>query len=64
VGELSANGANSMKEAILKDFLTLQPNHFTVSGLIWGRPADPGDPMNQAKNRRVKVKVYPLEAPK
>ena len=28
------------------------------------RPADPGDPLNQAKNRRVEVKVYPLEATK
>ena len=52
------------KEAILKKFPTLQPNQFTVSGVGWARPADPGDPMNQAKNRRVEVKVYPLEAPK
>jgi NitT/TauT family transport system substrate-binding protein len=64
VEELSANRANSVKEAILKKFPTLQPNQFTVSGVGWGRPADPGDPMNQAKNRRVEVKVYPLEAPK
>jgi NitT/TauT family transport system substrate-binding protein len=64
VEELSANRANSVKEAILKKFPTLQPNQFTVSGVGWARPADPGDPMNQAKNRRVEVKVYPLEAPK
>jgi len=64
VQELSANRANSVKEAILKKFPTLQPNQFTVSGVGWARPADPGDPMNQAKNRRVEVKVYPLEAPK
>ncbi len=64
VDELSANRANSVKEAILKKFPSLQPNQFTVSGVGWGRPADPGDPMNQAKNRRVEVKVYPLEAPK
>jgi len=64
VEELSANRANSVKEAILKKFPTLQANQFTVSGVGWGRPADPGDPMNQAKNRRVEVKVYPLEAPK
>ena len=64
VEELSANRANAVKEAILKKFPTLQPNQFTVSGIGWGRPADPGDPMNQAKNRRVEVKVYPLEAPK
>jgi NitT/TauT family transport system substrate-binding protein len=64
VEELSANRANAVKEAILKKFPTLQPNQFSVSGVGWGRPADPGDPMNQAKNRRVEVKVYPLEAPK
>ncbi len=61
---LSANRANAVKEAILKKFPSLQPNQFTASGLGWSRPADPGDPMNQAKNRRVEVKVYPLETPK
>jgi outer membrane protein OmpA-like peptidoglycan-associated protein len=64
VQELSANRANAVKEAILKKFPTLQPNQFTASGLGWARPADPADPMNQAKNRRVEVKVYPLETPK
>lgn len=64
VEELSANRANAVKEAILQKFPSLQPNQFTVSGVGWARPADPGDPMNQAKNRRVEVKVYPLEAPK
>src|SRR5436190_4156447 len=64
VQELSANRANAVKEAILKKFPTLQPNQFTASGLGWARPADPGDPLNQAKNRRVEVKVYPLETPK
>jgi NitT/TauT family transport system substrate-binding protein len=53
-----------VKEAILKKFPTLQPNQFSVSGVGWARPADPGDPLNNAKNRRVEVKVYPLEAPK
>ena len=32
VQELSANRANSVKEAILKKFPTLQPNQFTVQG--------------------------------
>ena len=62
VQELSANRANAVKEAIIKKFPTLQPNQFTVNGIGWARPADPGDPMNQAKNRRVEVKVYPLES--
>ena len=64
VKELSSNRANSVKEAIIKKFPTLQPNQFSVSGLGWDHPADPADPMNQAKNRRVEVKVYPLESQK
>jgi NitT/TauT family transport system substrate-binding protein len=62
VEELSANRANSVKEAIVRKFPTLQPNQFSASGLGWSRPADPSDPLNQAKNRRVEIKVYPLEA--
>jgi NitT/TauT family transport system substrate-binding protein len=64
VVELSTNRANAVKQAILKKFVSLQPNQFTTTGEGWNRPADPGDPMNQAKNRRVEVKVYPLEASK
>jgi NitT/TauT family transport system substrate-binding protein len=64
VKELSTNRANSVKEAIIKKFPTLQPNQFSASGLGWQRPADPADPINQAKNRRVEVKVYPLESQK
>ena len=41
---------------------TLQPNQFTTAGRGWDRPADPSDPNNHAKNRRVEIKVYPLEA--
>jgi NitT/TauT family transport system substrate-binding protein len=64
VEELSTRRANAVKEALLKKFPTLQPNQFTSSGLGWSRPADPADPLNQAKNRRVEVKVYPLESAK
>jgi NitT/TauT family transport system substrate-binding protein len=62
VQELSLNRANSVKEAILRKFKTLQPNQFATSGLGWDRPADATDPMNHAKNRRVEIKVYPAEA--
>ena len=64
VEELSANRANSVKEAIVRKFPTLQPNQFSASGMGWKRPLDPADPLNHAKNRRVEIKVYPLEAPK
>ena len=62
--ELSQNRANAVKETLVRKFPTLQPNQFTANGAGWERPADPGDPMNHAKNRRVEIKVYPLEATK
>ncbi|HYU09840.1 MAG TPA: OmpA family protein [Gemmatimonadales bacterium] len=62
VKELSTQRANAVKEAVLRRFRTLQPNQFLASGMGWDKPADPTDPMNNAKNRRVEVKVYPLEA--
>jgi ABC-type nitrate/sulfonate/bicarbonate transport system substrate-binding protein len=64
VKELSLNRANSVKEALLKKFKGLQPNQFVTSGVGWDMPADPNDPYNSAKNRRVEIKVYPLEANK
>jgi NitT/TauT family transport system substrate-binding protein len=62
VQELSLNRANAVKEALVKKFSSLQPNQFSAAGLGWDRPADPGDPENGAKNRRVEIKVYPAEA--
>jgi ABC-type nitrate/sulfonate/bicarbonate transport system substrate-binding protein len=63
VQELSLNRANAVKEGLLKLFPRLQANQFSAAGVGWERPADPGDPANHAKNRRVEVKVYPAEAP-
>jgi ABC-type nitrate/sulfonate/bicarbonate transport system substrate-binding protein len=62
VQELSLRRANAVKQALLRKFPTLQPNQFTTVGRGWDRPADPGDPGNAAKNRRVEIKVYPLES--
>src|SRR5262245_19796550 len=62
VQELSMNRANSVKQAIVRKFSTLQPNQFATTGMGWDRPADPSDPENHAKNRRVEIKVYPAEA--
>jgi NitT/TauT family transport system substrate-binding protein len=62
VQELSLNRANSVKEAILRKFPSLQPNQFASSGVGWDRPADATDSENHAKNRRVEIKVYPAEA--
>ncbi|MEK7705760.1 MAG: phosphate ABC transporter substrate-binding/OmpA family protein [Myxococcota bacterium] len=62
VKELAQNRANAVKDAILKKFPKLQPNQFAPNGIGWDKPADPQDPANHAKNRRVEVKVYPAEA--
>jgi NitT/TauT family transport system substrate-binding protein len=64
VQELSLNRANSVKEGLVKMFPKLDPNQFSAAGMGWDRPADKNDPDNNAKNRRVEVKVYPAEAPK
>ena len=62
VQELSLNRANAVKEAIVRKFPSLQPNQFSTAGMGWDRPADSADPENNAKNRRVEIKVYPAEA--
>jgi len=61
VRELSLNRANAVKEALVKNY-DLQPNQFVVAGFGWDQPADPKDPENHAKNRRVEVRVIPAEA--
>ena len=60
--ELSSNRAQSVKQAILRKFPELDPNQFSTQGMGWKRPAEASDPDNHARNRRVEVKVYPLEA--
>jgi NitT/TauT family transport system substrate-binding protein len=62
VQELSLNRANSVKQAIVRKFTSIQPNQFSSVGVGWDKPADGSDPENHAKNRRVEIKVYPLEA--
>ncbi len=62
VQELSLRRANAVKQSLLRKFPSLQPNQFSTVGVGWDRPADANDPNNNAKNRRVEIKVYPLEA--
>jgi hypothetical protein len=62
VRELSNLRANSVKESLVKKFTSLDPNQFNVVGKGWDVPADSNDPQNQAKNRRVEIKIYPAEA--
>jgi NitT/TauT family transport system substrate-binding protein len=58
VKELSLKRANAIKEALLKKYTDLDANRFNVDGLGWDRPVDP---LNQAKNRRVEIKVLTAE---
>ena len=62
VQELSLRRANAVKQALIRKFPTLQPNQFTTVGKGWDKPADVSDPNNNAKNRRVEIKIYPLES--
>jgi len=62
VKELSLNRANAVKEALVRKFPGLDPNQLVTNGAGWDRPADPTDPTNHAKNRRVEIKIYPAEA--
>jgi NitT/TauT family transport system substrate-binding protein len=61
VKELSLNRANSVKQALVNKY-KLQPAQFITQGVGWSKPADPNDPENHVKNRRVEVKVIPAEA--
>jgi NitT/TauT family transport system substrate-binding protein len=63
VKELSLNRANAVKESLLEKYPKLDGKRFAVEGMGWDRPADPRDPDNQGKNRRVEVKVYSAEKP-
>lgn len=61
VKELSEKRANAIKEALLNKYKTLEPSRFAVKGVGWDKPADPTDPENHFKNRRVEIKVYSAE---
>ncbi|MBI3865234.1 MAG: OmpA family protein [Planctomycetia bacterium] len=61
VKELSRNRANAIKEALVRKYKELDPNRFAVDGVGWDKPADPADPDNHFKNRRVEIKVYSAE---
>jgi NitT/TauT family transport system substrate-binding protein len=60
VKELSLNRANAVREALVNKY-QMDPNRFAAAGMGWDRPADPNDPQNHAKNRRVEIKVYSAE---
>lgn len=63
VKDLSNNRAAAVKTELLNKFPAFNPNQFSTDGVGWDRPFDPADPDNNAKNRRVEVKVISLEHP-
>ena len=60
--KLSQARADSVKASLLAKYTTIPADQISTKGFGWDRPADPEDPGNHARNRRVEVKVYPLEA--
>ncbi|MEW6281068.1 MAG: phosphate ABC transporter substrate-binding/OmpA family protein [Candidatus Eremiobacterota bacterium] len=60
VKALSMQRAQAVKDELVKKF-KFDPNKFVVQGAGWDVPADPEDPENHFKNRRVEISVYQLE---
>ncbi len=64
VRQLSYDRADSVRRAIIEKY-KFDPNKFKVLGNGWDNPlpncTDPSDPEQNRKNRRVEVKVFPLE---
>ena len=65
VRQLSYDRADSVRKAIM-DKYKFDPNKFKVVGNGWDNPlagsTDPGNAEHNKRNRRVEVKVFPLEA--
>ncbi len=64
VRQLSYDRADSVKKAIIQKY-KFDPNKFKTIGNGWDNPlpgmTDPSQAENNTKNRRVEVKVFPLE---
>jgi outer membrane protein OmpA-like peptidoglycan-associated protein len=61
VKTLSMNRAVAVRDALAAKYPSIDASRFYADGLGWDRPADPQDPLDQGKNRRVEIKVYPAE---
>lgn len=60
VRELSRLRGESLKECLV-NLYEIDPNQINVEGFGWDRPADPTDPNNHARNRRVEITIHPSE---
>ena len=61
VKELSESRAAAVRQTLLAKYPSIPPNQISTIGMGWDKPADPEHPNDNAKNRRVEIKVYPLE---
>ena len=65
VRQLSYDRANAVKKALLVKYPSFNPDKFKVIGNGWDNPlpglTDSTSSDNNKKNRRVEIKVYPLE---
>jgi len=65
VRQLSYDRADSVRKAIMEKY-KFDPNKFKVVGNGWDNPlpasTDPSNPEHNKRNRRVEVKVFPLES--
>ena len=57
---LSKNRAEAVKKALVEKY-KFDENRLSIKGVGWDVPADAKDPLNQDRNRRVEVRVYPAE---
>lgn len=60
VQSLSERRAEAVRDELIKKY-KFDANKFVVKGMGWNQPADPDDPNNHFKNRRVEIAVYPPE---
>jgi len=66
VRQLSYDRADSVRKAIMDKYKVFDPNKFKVVGNGWDNPlpnsTDPSNAEHNKRNRRVEVKVFPLES--
>ncbi|MEI8375904.1 MAG: phosphate ABC transporter substrate-binding/OmpA family protein [Planctomycetota bacterium] len=61
VKTLSMNRAAAVRQALADKYPDIDASRFYVDGMGWERPADPQNPLDHGKNRRVEIKVYSAE---
>jgi len=61
VKALSLHRAEAVRDELIKLY-KFDKNKFVIEGKGWDQPADPNDPNNHFKNRRVEISIYQPEA--